>query len=265
MPRSNRILFSIFAAITILACNIAGGQAPTSAPDYVATITAQAVLIQPTMNTQPSPVPEISSATPQPPTQIIFTETLIPTATITLTPSPSVTTLTVSADTNCRSGPGKDYDYLGALLINQTAEVVGKSTSTGYWIIKNPERSGNCWLWGNYATVTGDVSKLQEFAIPPTPTPSAPGSIKGLVANKICFFNGVNYNLGGSISWEDTSNEEGYNVYVNGGFFIATAKDVTTSAIPNLLLVPGGSIKMSVEAFNSAGKSAKKSVDIVCP
>lgn len=266
MSRSNRIFFSMIATIIILACNVPGGSTPTSAPDFVATITAQAaLLVQPPQAEQPSPAPGINSATPELPTQIVFTETPAPTATITLTSTPNVTTLTVSADTNCRSGPGKEYDYLGALLINQSAEVVGRNTVTGYWIIKNPERDGSCWLWGNYATVTGDITKLTEFPIPPTPTPTAPEAPKGLKANKICFFNGVTYNLGGSISWNDGLNETGYNVYLNGGLFNVLPANTTTSPIPNLVLVPGGSIKMSVEAFNPAGKSAKKAVEIACP
>ncbi|MBI5943001.1 MAG: hypothetical protein HY864_01420 [Chloroflexi bacterium] len=266
MTRSNKLLFSVLAMIVILACNVAGGQAPTSAPDFVATITAQALLIPPPQpSDQPSPIVIVISTTPEPPTQVIFTDTPIPTFTITLTPTPGITTLTVSADTNCRSGPGKEYDYLGALLIGKTAEVVGKNTATGYWIIKNPERAGNCWLWGNYATVSGDTSMLQEFPIPATPTPSAPSAVKGLQANKICFFNGVSYDLNGFISWEDVSNEEGYRIYLNNVVLMGVPANTTTAAIPNLLVQPGISIKMSVEAYNPAGKSAKKSVEIVCP
>ena len=266
MSRSNKIFFSLLAIITILACNVPGGVTPTSPPNFVATITAQAaLLVQTPQDGQPSPQPGINSATPELITQVVFTETPAPTATIALTSTQSVTTLTVSADTNCRSGPSKDYDYLGALLINQSAEVVGKNTITGYWIIKNPERGGNCWLWGKYATVAGDTSKLQEFSIPPTPTPTAPEAPKGLTAHKICFFNGVTYDLAGSISWNDGPNEAGYNVYLNGGMFTVLPANATTSPIPNMVLVPGGSIKMSVEAFNSGGKSGKKTVEIVCP
>lgn len=261
MPKPRKFLFAVTALIIILACNLPGGQPPTHEPDYVTTITAQALLIQPANNLV-SPV--VITATPNL-AQAIFTDTPASTPTMTLTPTSGVATVTVSADTNCRSGPGKEYDNLGALLANASAEIVGKNTPTNYWIIKNPDRDGTCWLWGRYATVTGDTAIIKEVAIPPTPTPSLPGAVKGLTANKICFFNGVNYDLAGSISWEDVSNEDGYNIYSNAGHFSTNPRDVTTSAIPKIQLNPGGSITLYVEAFNSAGKSPKKSVDIVCP
>jgi hypothetical protein len=266
MARSNKFLFSILALVTILACNVAGGQDPTSAPDFVATITAQALLIQPTEIIQPSPAVIVVTATPELATQIPFTDTPIPTATITLTPSPSIPMLTVSADTNCRSGPSKAYDYLGALLIGKSAEVVGKNTSTGYWIIKNPERDGNCWLWGNYATVTGDTSKLQEFPIPATPTPSAAGAIKGLKANKLCFFDGFGYQLSGSITWQASSNTEQYWIFLNGNLHGGTFADqATIYAIPAINLAPGGSISMGVQAVSDTGNSPLREVTITCP
>jgi hypothetical protein len=265
MSKSRRILFSmVILIIAAIACNLPGGQPPISnaTPDYVLTITAQASLIQVPSNNQPLPQAPLAPAATA---QIIFTDTITPTASTTLTPTPSVPMLSVSADTNCRSGPSKDYAYLGALLANEAAEVTGRNTATNYWIIKNPDNAGTCWLWGNYATVAGDISKVEEVPIPPTPTPSIPEAPKNLKANKICFFDGMSYNLSGFITWEDGPNEEGYRVYANGGLTDTLTANDTTSAIPNLLLVPGGSIKMFVEAYNSTGKSPQKSVKIVCP
>ena len=166
MFKSKKILFSmVILIIVISACNLPGGQPPISnaTPDLVLTITAQALLLQTPLNSQPPPE---STLTPAVPGQVIGTDTPAFTATTTLTPTSSIPMLTVSADTNCRSGPNKDYAYLGVLLINETAEIVGKNTVTNYWIIKNPDAVGTCWLWGNYATVSGDTSKLAEvFAV----------------------------------------------------------------------------------------------------
>jgi len=100
---------------------------------------------------------------------IVPSETLTPT--ITLTPTLDKPTVTVSVDTNCRTGPGKQYDSIGALLVNETAVVIGRSTDGQYWIIENPDRSGECWLWAYYATVTGPTEALAVYTQPPTPTP----------------------------------------------------------------------------------------------
>jgi hypothetical protein len=105
-----------------------------------------------------------------------LTETPSPTATLTatmtLTPTLSIPLVDVSVDTNCRTGPGEVYDYIGALLIGEQAEVVGQSADGQYWIIQNPDNSGECWLWGNYASVEGPVGGLPRYTPPPTPTPT---------------------------------------------------------------------------------------------
>jgi hypothetical protein len=84
------------------------------------------------------------------------------------------TRLTVSIATNCRAGPGTAYGRVGALLVGEIAEVVGRSADgRNYWIIRNPDRPGElCWLWGEHATLTGIAGGLPMFTPPPTPTPT---------------------------------------------------------------------------------------------
>lgn len=131
---------------------------PTSGPDLALTITAQANLLEAVAQTALAP-----TSTPEP----AFTFTPEFTAT------PSKVFVTVSADTNCRSGPGPDYNIVGALIPGQVAEVVGKSPATSYWIINNPNGPGTCWLWGELAAINGDTAGIQEYAAPPTFTPRA--------------------------------------------------------------------------------------------
>jgi hypothetical protein len=69
-------------------------------------------------------------------------------------------------------GPGRVYDRVGALLVGEVAEVVGRHQNGNYWYIRNPRQpNGFCWLWGEYATVTGNFAALPIFTPPPTPTP----------------------------------------------------------------------------------------------
>jgi len=82
----------------------------------------------------------------------------------------------VSVATNCRSGPARSHDWVGGLYPGQSAVVVGTYPDLNYWIIQNPS-GGTCWLWGGYATVTGDTSHLPVW---PAPTPPA---LPSLTAN----------------------------------------------------------------------------------
>lgn len=159
MNRKNVIRIFILVALTLTACGApAATPQPTSGPDLALTITAQAQLLQALTQTALAP-----TSTPEP----TFTPTLV------ITQTPSKVIVTVSANTNCRSGPGVDYEIVGALTIGQQAEVIGKSSTSDYWIIDNPLGAGNCWLWKEYATINGETAGLQELDAPPTVTPLA--------------------------------------------------------------------------------------------
>ncbi len=81
--------------------------------------------------------------------------------------------VSVNANTICRGGPGKMYDNLGLLEVGEQAEVVGRSADSEYWVIKNPDQAGECWLWYYYATVVGSKDELAVYTPPPLPSPSA--------------------------------------------------------------------------------------------
>ncbi len=97
------------------------------------------------------------------------------TATPTLTPSPTsgVPLVSVSSDTNCRRGPRIDYDYVTVVEVGQEVEVLKTFPGEDYVVVRNPNGSGDCWLWLRYASQT-DFSgyDLPVATQPPTPTPS---------------------------------------------------------------------------------------------
>jgi hypothetical protein len=123
-----------------------------------------------------------------------------PSTSTTKTPTPKpllphstgAVTVSVSMDTNCRTGPGEPFSSIGSLMIGETAEVVGRSPNWDFWIIKNPDDPGTCWLWAQHATVIGDTSKLPIIQPPATPTPT-PKPITGilLVTPNPCPFHGT--------------------------------------------------------------------------
>ena len=102
----------------------------------------------------------------------LFTATASETPSLTLTFTPEKVTISVSLDTNCRTGPGTVYDYLGGLMVGETTEVLGRDAAGQFWVVRNPDVPGGiCWLWDQYATVAGDWQSLPVATPPPTPTP----------------------------------------------------------------------------------------------
>lgn len=175
MKKSTPILLSVSVLLIVsLACASPVVPAPTQDLSSLgtaimltmisgATQTAQAVIpVDMVESPFPTSTPELPTLTP--------TITLTPTPLFTSTPL--VPQITVSVATNCRVGPGKVYDRVGALLVGQASEVVGRDYAGTYWYIRNPNQpNGFCWLWGEYATVTGNFAALPVFTPPPTPTP----------------------------------------------------------------------------------------------
>jgi hypothetical protein len=173
MFKPNPILISVTVLmIASLACSFSGITTPD--PNFINTSVAQTFAAIQAQNTQPG-IP-VGSDTPTPTFTASPTVTLTPTITLTPTPiftaTPSVPQISVSVPTNCRVGPGKAYDRVGALLVGEVTEIYGRDLAGNYWYVRNPDNSGGfCWLWGEYATFGGNISVLPIFTPPPTPTP----------------------------------------------------------------------------------------------
>ena len=252
--KSKSVLFAFCALLAAaLACNLPGSQGTptataTAEEDLAATITALAVALEDATST--------STAGPS------------ETPTVAATGTASVPMVSVSAATNCRAGISTAFDILWALLPGDKAEVVGKYTPLGYWLIKMPG-GGQCWLWGQYATVEGDVASIPEVQPPPTPVaPTAtntatqapvPAAVTNLTYDISCSADPIPLFLGGSLHWQDNADDEdGFRVYL-GNSLQTTLGPNTESYVYS---TPG---TYGVEAFNANGPSARKTVKTECP
>jgi hypothetical protein len=96
------------------------------------------------------------------------------------TPTPAQVWVEVKVDTNCRLGPGLEFEMVGALFVGERTRVLQRSSIPNYWVVDNPDRPGHtCYLWGKYAALEGDIGSLP-LDVPPTATPR-PGAISGWV------------------------------------------------------------------------------------
>ncbi len=181
----------LFLLLGVFACAIPEFATPD--PNANATAVAQTIdfIMMMTQNAAGEDVVDVSSETPTviptmtatwtgeptftlPPT-LTPTPTLTFTPTLSPTPLPSATPLlpmiSVSVPTNCRVGPGKIYDLAGALLVGETAQVYARTADGTYWYIRNPDDPTRfCWVWGEYATISGLAAGLPVFTPPPSPT-----------------------------------------------------------------------------------------------
>ncbi len=243
---------------------------PRGEPDLALTITVLAATLQApdAQLTEVTGTPAIPAGTPSAPTE---TPTASPTGT------PGVPQIGVSAATNCRSGPSKYYDLVYEMHPGMLAAVIGKNSDTGYWIIQYP--GGTCWLWGQYASVTGDTTKLQKYEVPPTPTPAKPAAPANLHASVTCDPSGwpnvVYAHL--QLTWDDmATNEDGYTVYEEGTAVATLSENSDGYAYDPPWVFglgefdlgtpgPTANMKYGVEAFNEVGASARKNVTAACP
>jgi len=135
----------------------------------------QTALVQAPTLAPPTALPSSTPTSPFVPPALTVTPgaTLSPLPPIIFTPTLSVPQISVSVDTNCRVGPSKVYDRVGYLLVGQVSEIYGRNPAGDYWIIRNlNQHTAYCWLWGEYATVSGNIAALPVFTPPPTPTPA---------------------------------------------------------------------------------------------
>ncbi len=225
-----RLFFFISILIlSTLACGLENIQVVES-PNLEATITAQAALLQqggqPAAGQDPAQqVVIVVTATPE--VGVATTEQVQPAAV--LPPATGDVTVTVTTATNCRLGPGQNFNIVYGMPIGQVAKVVAKNSYSNYWIIEVPGKPGQtCWLWGQYAVINGDTSLLNEVVTPTSPAPTKtntpkptatatattgpvfPSAPSGLTASISCVAGpGVTQTtVNGNISWTDTSTNE---------------------------------------------------------
>ncbi len=188
MNFKTKFLWLVLPIFILSACNLQLVESPQDPNDANLELTAivQQMLID--QAAQQGNVVEIT-ATPQPgsvqsapPTE----EAVVPAAV--LPPATGDVTVTVSVATNCRQGPGTAFASIYGMPVGQVAKVVAKNSYSGYWIIEIPGQAGQtCWLWGQYATINGDMAGLKDVVTPTsvatnTPTATIAPTITNTVA-----------------------------------------------------------------------------------
>jgi hypothetical protein len=259
MRRPSPILFAVTIALIVsLACVLPSAlpsvSVPTLDPNSAGTAIMQTMVVALTQTGGPVvPVEVVPTSTSTPEPTLSPTITLSPT--LVLTATPLVPLVSVSVDTNCRVGPGQVYERVGALLVGETVQVYGMNPTGRYWYVQNPDEGIEfCWLWGEYATISGNFAALPVFTPPPTPTP-VPMYTAGYSGLQICSGWWVDLqltNTGGTafrslaITIKDTNNDENLSLYADR----FTAIDDCVGSTTKDVLGPNETLTVSVPAFS---------------
>jgi len=240
----------------ILACNLPGGVEPLSMDDQAATIIA-ATMQEGLRNGGNVPITATFSQTPNP--NPSSTSGPIPT----ITPTFSVPMLTVREQTNCRTGPGQDYEIVFTYLPDKKLVILGRYDLENYWLVKSDESpTGQCWLWGEFVEVSGSYWVVSSVTAPPTatiPPPLAPS-----IQEWDFFCSNANGTMEITIRWADRSNNEtAYRILRNGQPVIDLPPNSTTYN-ETISAFAGDTFVYQIEVSNATGSTISSEISITC-
>ena len=251
-PRYGSAVLALIAGI--LACNFPSqGPAPSqSDAQTAAALTVQAVLAQP-----------VTASATEPQTLIQATPSATPTvaSTLTITPTYSTPMLTILEQTNCRKGPGQEYEIVFTYLPKKQLTILGRYDPGNFWLVKSEESpTGQCWLWGEYVEVTGSYWVVQSVTPPPTSTQAPPQAPSIQEWNYSCSGGSLTF----TVQWTDRSDgEAGYRIYRNGEP-IAELPPNSTAYADTVAVSLGESMEYYINVYGPYGSANSVPMKMTC-
>jgi hypothetical protein len=225
--------------IILSACNMPASE--ETAPDVA---TAAALTVEAALNTTPLASPTAANAQ-------VNAEA---------TPTYSQAFASVEDVTNCRTGPGVNYQRITQILPETPVKIIG-FFPPNYWVVSTD--AGECWVSGEFVTPSGSFTALPTVTAPPTPLggdPDAPAFAKGNGWSYICYDGKADITL----NWVDKSESEtGYRVLRNGEV-AAELPSNTTTYFETINLLSGQSVGYQIQAFNASGQATSTIATMTC-
>lgn len=234
-----RVFYFLFAAILILSsCNLPSAGSPSPNAATAAAMTVQAAIDN---NQSPLASPTAVSASNQ------------------NTPSSESKPFASFEDvTNCRTGPGVNYERITQIQPGFSVEIVG-FFPPNYWVVSTD--AGQCWVAGEFVTPSGSVSAVPTVTAPPTPKGNAPQNVSLQKWDIYCNFQTNEAEI--TIRWTDKEDEAGFRV-VRNDVVIAELPANTIEFKETITLLSGQTVGYSIIAFNGAGSNSSKTITLGC-
>lgn len=179
-----QIVFVLLLLVALVSC--------TSALEPVRTTEVPAQTPTPTLTESPptstvTKIPPTSTDTPEPTTTSTATKTLTATSTATLTYTPEPALLTLNNDTVCMTGASFGHNVHQYMSAGTEHSILGQLSDHSWWLV-GADNEASCWIYRDYATVSGNIQALPLITPPllpsetPTVTPESPGIYYILIA-----------------------------------------------------------------------------------
>lgn len=182
----------------------------------------------------------------------------------TITPTYSVPMLEVEEPTNCRSGPGQNYEVITVFQVGAKAEIVGRYPENDWWLINNPFGSGTCWIWGEFAKVSGSDWTVPSVTPPPPATAGLPAPPSISNWEYFCSFGSSGPNVTFNLTWSDRATDEtGYRIYRNSEL-VAELPPNSGSFSEVVEVASNEKITYRLEVFSSSGASSASPISFSC-
>lgn len=231
---------ALVAGIFLSSCNLPAAGAPDPQVATAAALTVQAA-INSSEATQPLASPASSGS-----------------ESITVTPTYSKPVASVGDVTNCRTGPGVNYERVTQILPGTSVDIVG-FFPPNYWIVSTS--AGNCWVSGEFTTPVGSYLAVPTVPPPATPQGGSPDNISLQKWDISCDY--VKNEASVIIRWADKDGETGYRVIRNNEQVAELAAN-STEFTETITLLAGQSVGYSIVVFNGAGSNSSKTITLSC-
>ena len=232
---------ALVAGIILSSCNLPASGAPDPQIATAAALTVQAAIDSSTNTQQPKASPTAKG-----------------TSVITVTPTYSKPMVSVGDVTNCRTGPGVNYERVTQIIPNSPVEIIG-FYPPNYWIVSTS--AGNCWVSGEFSTPSGSFAAVPTVTAPPTPQGGAPDTVSLQKWDISCDY--VNNEANITIRWADQDGETGYRVIRNDELAAELTAN-NTEFKETISLLAGQSVGYSIVVFNAAGSNNSKTITLGC-
>ena len=160
--------------------------------------------------------------------------------------------------TNCRQGPGVNYERITQIQPSDQVKIVG-FFAPNYWIVSTD--SGECWVAGEFVTPSGSYSAVPTVNTIPTLTTSQLDNVTIKSYDYDCDFQNNQATV--NISWADRDGESGYRVVRNDEVVAELGANVTQYT-ETVTLLSGQSASYKIVAFTASATQSSSTITIGC-